>query len=104
MIPVVRKMSVVDSPGDTGRAMIRISNKFLESAGFTKGSSIEVQYYQEKIVINKINNANILQTNPLAVSGGAEAILQRTGQPTPCASFSKTALWHLPNYCDVRGR
>src|SRR3990167_3377029 len=91
MIPVVRKMSVVDSPGDTGRAMIRISNKFLESAGFTKGSSIEVQYYQEKIIINKINNANILQTNPLAISGGAEAVLQRAGQ-TPSSSSRNTEI------------
>ena len=87
MILATRRMSVVDSPGDTGRAMIRISNKFLENAGFTKGASIEVSYYPDKIIINKLNNENIpLQIWPfITIPNGREGVRCAEQQEASCA-------------------
>lgn len=82
MTPITRRMRVIRAPSTDREPMIRIKNKFLENFGFPLGAKIEVTYQLGTIIINKINNEHIntLQINPLAVSGGAEAVLQRSGQ------------------------
>jgi len=90
MIPVVRKMSVVRCPGviDQPRPMIRLSgNSFLTSAGFSIGTAIEVSYYPDRIIINKLNNENIpLQIWPfITIPNGREGIRCAEQQEASCA-------------------
>lgn len=72
MIPVIRKMSVVRQPSTNNKPMIRLSgNSFLTGAGFgVIGTAIEVSYYPDKIIINKLENQNDykLQVSPFPTS------------------------------------
>jgi len=50
-----RKMSVVRTPGTNDKPMIRIANKFLADANFSIGSTVEVSYERNIIIIKKLN-------------------------------------------------
>ena len=54
VIPLVRKMSVVRTPGTGDKPMIRIANRFLLDYGFKIGSTVEVSY-QPGVIIIKLN-------------------------------------------------
>ena len=55
MIPLIRRMSVVRTPGTEDKPMIRIANRFLSDAGFKIGSTVEVSYQSGVIIIKKLN-------------------------------------------------
>jgi antitoxin component of MazEF toxin-antitoxin module len=48
-------MSVVRTPGTNDKPMIRIANKFLADANFSIGSTVEVSYERNIIIIKKLN-------------------------------------------------
>ena len=49
-----RKMTVIRAPGSEHNPCIRITNKYLENAGFYLGDIVSVTYKPKEIVIKKI--------------------------------------------------
>lgn len=73
MISLTRTMSVVRTPGTDNKPMIRIANNFLADADFSIGSTVEVSYQHNIIIIKKIKHEyNIQETNPVSVPSYAE--------------------------------
>ena len=75
MITSTRKMSVVRTPGTDNKPMIRIANNFLAGADFSIGSTVEVSYGHNIIIIKKITkheHNNIQEICSVSVSNDAK--------------------------------
>ena len=89
MTPLIRRMSVVRTPGTEDRPMIRIANRFLSDAGFEIGGTVEVHYQNGVIIIKKLNeheSNNIQKADSVAdepVSDDAEQSIRRPGREAP---------------------